>query len=315
MAQLTRLTLDDVAPDLRARVTRFPRIALDRPVLGWILLRIVRALQPLMRAKPVPGIRITTVRAASAIRIHRPDDHRSPAALFWIHGGGYILGSPKQDDAHCGHVAAALGITVIAPAYRFAPEHAFPAPLDDLHAAWFWLLDQAGTLGIDPARIVIGGESAGGGLAAALVQRIHDEGGIQPIGQWLFCPMLDDRTAARRELDAARQFVWDNPLNAFGWRSYLGTEPGAPTAPAYAAPARREVLSGLPPAWIGVGSIDLFRDEDAAYAGRLKDAGVAMRFYEAPGGPHAFNKIAPEAAISRAFDADALDWLKASFAE
>jgi acetyl esterase/lipase len=125
--------------------------------------------------------------------------------------------------------------------------------------------------------------------------------------------MLDDRTAARRELDTVKQFIWDNPLNAFGWRAYLGAEPGAPNVPAYAVPARREDLSGLAPAWIGVGSIDLFRDEDVAYAERLTAAGVAARLVETPGGPHAFNRIAPEAPMSKAFDADALAWLSAVF--
>ena len=134
------------------------------------------------------------------------------------------------------------------------PEHPYPAALD-AHAAWTWLRGHAAA-----ERIVVGGQSAGGGLAAALVQRLYDEG-ERPRAQWLFCPMLDDRTAARRGLDDAGHRVWDNRLNRFGWRAYLGTEPGAPGVPPYAVPARRDDVAGLPDTWIGVGDIDLFHDE------------------------------------------------------
>ena len=306
MDPLPPLTLDDVAPEMRTLVRRLPRLPFDR---AWVR-RLARAAQRLLPAKRVAGVRVEARRELRGIRIHRPDALRSPAAVFWIHGGGYIIGRPAQDDPLCGATAAALGVAVIAPAYRLAPEHRFPAALDDLTAAWHWLLDHSAALGIDPARIVVAGESAGGGLAAALVQRIHDAGGVQPVGQWLFCPMLDDRTAARRELDPRRHFLWDNRLNAVGWRAYLGVEPGAPTLPNYAVPARRQNLAGLPPAWIGVGSIDLFRDEDVAYAARLEEAGVPVRLFETPGGIHAFNKVAPEAAMSRAYVADAFQWLE-----
>jgi acetyl esterase/lipase len=311
MTSPPRLTLDDVAPDLRPVVGKVPRLPLDR---AWMR-SIVRWLQPLIRIKPAPDVTVEVQSAARRIWIYRPDQVRSPAALFWIHGGGYMIGSPRHDAPLCADVAATHGIVVVAPSYRLAPEHPFPAPLDDLFAAWRWLFGQASSLGIDPARIVIGGESAGGGLAAALVQRIHDEGGIQPIGQWLFCPMLDDRTAARRELDGRRHYVWDNKRNAAGWRAYLGAEPGRATPPPYAVSARREDLTGLPPAWIGVGSIDLFRDEDVEYAARLKAAGVPVELVEAPGGVHAFNKLAPATATSQAFDGAARDWLRAALAE
>jgi acetyl esterase/lipase len=311
MASLPRLTLDDVAPDLRRFAERMPRLPLER---DWVR-RMVRLIQPLVRAKPTDGVNVELHRAAPRMWTHRPDQVRSNAALFWIHGGGYIIGNPKNDAQFCGGIAAAHGITVFAPAYRLAPGHPFPAPLDDLFAAWRWVLAQAGAWGIDPARIVIGGESAGGGLAAALVQRIHDEGGIQPVGQLLFCPMLDDRTAARRELDARRHYVWDNKMNAAGWGAYLGAEPGGDAPPTYAVSARREDLSGLPPAWIGVGSIDLFRDEDIEYARRLKAAGVPVDVVETPGGFHAFNKLAPDIAISQAFEAAANDWLRAVLTE
>jgi acetyl esterase/lipase len=207
--------------------------------------------------------------------------------------------------------------------YRKAPEHPFPAALDDCNAGWEWLQRNAVSLGISPARVAIGGQSAGGGLAAALVQRLHDAqstageptagepiaGGPQPIAQWLFCPMLDDRTAARLELDRVGHRVWNNRANRFGWSSYLGTTPGSPAVPPYAVPARREDLTGLPPAWIGVGDIDLFHEEDRAYAERLRAAGVEATLHVVPGAPHGFEAWAPKTNLSRAYVGSALDWL------
>ncbi|CAN0506825.1 unnamed protein product, partial [Phaeothamnion confervicola] len=169
-------------------------------------------------------------------------------------------------------------MTVVSVDYRLAPEHPFPLPSDDCLAAWHWLQNSAASLGIDPARVAIGGASAGGGLAAGLAQRIHDTGGIQPIAQWLMAPMLDDRTAACRELDDIKHPVWTNRMNRAAWRSYLDREPGAEDLPAYAAPGRRGDLTGLPPTFIGVGDIDLFYEEGRRYADGLRQHGVAVAF-------------------------------------
>jgi len=233
-----------------------------------------------------------------------------PAALLWIHGGGFVIGRAAQNDRFCGAAARDLGIVVVSVEYRKAPEHRFPAGLDDCHAGWTWMQQQAAALGIDPARVAVGGESAGGGLAASLVQRLHDAGGTQPAAQWLFCPMLDDRTAARRELDDVGHFVWTNRLNRSGWRAYLGAEPGAATVPPYAVAARRDDLSGLPPAWIGVGDIDLFADEDRAYAERLRAVGVAATLDVVPGAPHGFEIWAPDSTLAREHVARAQAWLR-----
>ena len=230
--------------------------------------------------------------------------------MLWIHGGGYLIGAARQDDWLCGPTARELGILVASVEYRKAPEHPFPAALDDCHAGWTWLHDNAAALGVDPARVAVGGESAGGGLAAALAQRLRDADGPRPVAQWLFCPMLDDRTAARRDLDAVRHRIWNNRLNRFGWRSYVDAEPGSDAVPAYAVPARRGDLGGLPPAWIGVGDIDLFHDEDLEYAQRLRAAGVAATFHLVPGGPHGFEGIARNTAISREYVAAARQWLR-----
>jgi acetyl esterase/lipase len=164
---------------------------------------------------------------------------------------------------------------------------------------------------VDPARVAVGGASAGGGLAACLAQRVRDAGGAQPAAQLLVYPMLDDRTAARRELDGAGYRVWTNRSNRAGWAAYLGREPGAREAPAYAAAARRGDLGGLPPAWIGVGALDLFLDEDRAYAARLEAAGVATELFEVPGAPHGFDALAPDVPLARAFLARQTAFLRA----
>lgn len=220
-----------------------------------------------------------------------------------------VIGSAAQDDAFCATTARELGIVVVSAEYRLAPKHPFPAALDDCLAAWNWFQNAAPRWQFDPQRIAVGGQSAGGGLAASLVQRLHDSGGVQPIAQWLFCPMLDDRTAARRELDAVAHKVWDNRHNRYGWRSFLNVEPGAEVVPAYAVPARRSDLRGLPPAWIGTGDIELFFEENRAYAERLSAAGVACTLDVVEGAYHGFESIARSARLTQDYLARARAWL------
>lgn len=140
----------------------------------------------------------------SGVHVYRPAGRRERAGVLWIHGGGFVMGSATQDHSRCARLAEALDAVVFSAEYRPAPGSRFPEPLDDVHAAWRFAVDGAGEADVDPARLAVAGQSAGGGLAAALVQRIHDEGGRQPAAQWLFCPMLDDRTAADRSLDGVR---------------------------------------------------------------------------------------------------------------
>jgi acetyl esterase/lipase len=301
------MELNRVAPELRGPMRKASAPGMEHR-LGR---RLISAGLAVMPSGKVDGVGLEKSSAAGqGVRVHRPHVVRSSAAFLWIHGGGYVLGRAVLNDRLCGEIARDLGITVVAAEYRKAPEHTFPAALDDCHAAWTWLQREAASLAIDPARVAIGGESAGGGLAAALAQRLHDEGGIQPVGQLLFCPMLDDRTAARRDLDAADHFVWNNRKNRFGWRSYLGVEPGAATAPPYAVPARRNDLAGLPPAWIGVSEIELFHGEDIAYAERLRAAAVPVELDVVPDAPHGFESWAPDTAIARQHQARASAWLR-----
>ncbi len=226
------------------------------------------------------------------LRIYTPE-RADGSGLLWIHGGGLVIGSPKMDDRLCGETAQQLGTTIVSVDYRLAPKHPYPAAIDDCHAAWRWLLAHADELGIDSGRVAIGGQSAGGGLAACLVQRLHDEG-AHVAAQWLFCPMLDDRTAADRTHDATEHFVWNNRSNLFGWSSYLGGAPGAASVPPYAAGARRDDLSGLPPTWIYTSDIELFHDEDVAYARRLEAAGVDVTLEVVHAAPHGFEAWATD---------------------
>lgn len=245
------------------------------------------------------------------VRLHRPPDAgagRSPAVL-WMHGGGFIGGSPGQDDALCRRLADALGALVVAPRYRLAPEHPFPAALDECHDALVWLASRDD---VDPARIAIAGASAGGGLAAQLALRARERGEVRPTLQALVCPMLDDRTVRRTDLDERHFRLWNNRANRFGWAAYLGGEPGGPEVSAIAAPARQQDLTGLPPAWIGVGSLDLFHDEDVTYAERLRAAGVACELVVIDGVFHGFDGIRPAASATRRFHASLFEALARS---
>ncbi|UOE44120.1 alpha/beta hydrolase [Agromyces larvae] len=298
-------------PELR---TKFARSNNPPVVHAWqrALLRSGMRLMP--GAKPARGVTVerVSVPGGQVANVFTPSGFGADApgpALLWIHGGGLVIGSMAQDDARCLDVAAELGIVVVSVEYRLAPEHPYPAPLDDCDAAWAWLQSVAAARRIDPARVAIGGQSAGGGLAAALVQRIHDRGGVQPVAQWLFCPMLDDRTAADRSLDAVGHVIWNNRSNRAGWGAYLGSAMGGADVPAEAAPARRIDLTGLPPAWIGAGDIELFFAEDRDYAERLAAAGVEVEWAVVPGAPHGFESMAGDTAVARSYVAGAQRWL------
>ena len=246
------------------------------------------------------------------LRVFQPRGLTAPApALFWIHGGGMVIGAAEQDDRTNAAFAKELGITVVAARYRLAPGHPFPAPLDDVYAGLIGLFASAGELGVDPKRIAIGGASAGGGLAAGVALVAHDRGEVAPMFQLLVYPMIDDRTLSKPD---SKRFVWTTKANRFGWTSYVGHGVGGPDVSVYAAPARREDLSGLPPAWIGVGDLDLFYDEDREYSRRLKAAGVECEFITIPGAFHGFNALFPSAPITQEFWQRQADALRKAFA-
>lgn len=225
-------------------------------------------------------------------------------ALLHIHGGGYVMGRPDMNDVRNRQLAEELDIVIVSVDYRLAPETVHPGPVEDCYAALKWIYDTAPTLGIDRKRIAIGGESAGGGLTASLALLARDRAEVHVAFQLLIYPMLDDRTGTTIEADPlAGEFVWTTASNRFGWRSLLGAEPGGPDTSPYAAAARAESLAGLPPTFISVGALDLFRDENIDYAKRLMHAGVPTEFHIYPGAFHGFNRAAA-AAISKNFVKD-----------
>jgi acetyl esterase/lipase len=262
------------------------------------LLPTVRWLSALTPSKS-PGAIDERITETASMRLHRPSHNASPkSALLWIHGGGLVAGTPRQDDRFCRRVADELGVLVGAVRYRLAPEHRYPAALDDCYDALLWLAAQPG---IERSRVAVGGASAGGGLAAAVALRWRDEGEGTLAVQLLVYPMLDDRTATRSELNDVATRLYDNRANRFGWSSYLGQTPGTDGVTAYAAPARAESLAGIAPTWIGVGTADLFYDEDVSYAQRLRDAGVDCTLEVVEGGFHAFDMMCARTPVAMSF--------------
>jgi acetyl esterase/lipase len=292
----------DIHPELLPAVKKLPPITFKRWNLK--LMRFLTRVAPRPRVPADIDVDID-VRAGDGVHVHvyTPRGAQPAAGVLWFHGGGFVIGTPKVDDVRCARLAARLGVRVVSAKYGLAPERPFPHGLDDGYAAWRWMLGPADDLGLDPTRIVVGGASAGGGLAACLAQRIHDEGGPQPAGQLLVYPMLDDRTAVRADIPLKAHPLWNRRSNITGWTSYLGQEPGAPTAPVYSVGARREDVAGLPPAWIGVGSADLFCDEDRAYAERLGEAGVECVYDEVDGAYHGWDLVDPRHETARSFQA------------
>jgi acetyl esterase/lipase len=273
-------------------------------LVGPRTLPLMRVLTRLQGLRSTGDVEALTLGSGAAVRLHQPADITQPApALLWIHGGGYVLGTAKQDDGLCRRYTRALGITVASVEYRLAPEHPYPAALEDCYSALTWL---TGLPAVNPARVAIGGASAGGGLAAALALLARNRGQVKPVLQLLAYPMLDDRSAASPKNRHYR--LWSPNSNRFGWAAYLGD-----VDPQVAVPARRDDLSGLPPAWIGVGTHDLFHDEDRAYAERLNRAGVLCHVEVVPGAFHGFDLLVPKAQVSQSFFASQCASLRRAF--
>ncbi|MCT7658887.1 alpha/beta hydrolase [Mycobacterium deserti] len=288
-------------PDLR-RIAKF----IPKQAVTPVTLPLMRLLTR-MQSRHVPdGVEVLTLPSGVGVRLYRPADATGEGpALLWIHGGGYIIGTPAQDDVLCRRYASELGATVASVDYRLAPEHPYPAPLEDCYAALKWL---ASLPSVDPARVAVGGGSAGGGLAASLALLARDRGEVPLVAQLLVYPMLDDRTVDR-DLDNPGHRLWNQSSNRFGWSAYLGDADRT-----VAVPARRDDLSGLPPAWIGVGALDLFHDEDLAYAERLRAAGVPCRVEVVEGAFHGFDAILPKAEVSVSFFNSQCALLREAFA-
>jgi acetyl esterase/lipase len=228
--------------------------------------------------------------------------------IYSMHGGGYVLGSREIDNALFAEWCPDLGVIGVSVEYRLAPETPYPGPLEDCYRGLAFCVEHADELGIDPTRIGVAGISAGGGLAAALALLARDRGEISLAFQLLDCPMLDDRQVTESsQLDGLP--VWTRRSNEFGWRSYLGDLYGRPDVPATAAPARASDLSGLPAAFVSVGTVDGFRDEDIEYATRLNQAGVPTELHVYPGLCHGYHIAVDSPAVVQA-RLDATRWLR-----
>ena len=296
----TRSTRHLVAPELDVGIDNFPDMDfsqgmapfragfafLEKPPLPPELATVHCEERFIPGATGAPDVRILLYAPPGTASSQRP-------ALLNIHGGGYVLGDAEMNDLPNRQIALEMGCVVVSVDYRLAPETPWPGSLEDNYAALCWLANEAGRLAVDPARIAISGDSAGGGHAAALAIHARNQGGPAICFQLIDYPMLDDRTAASDDPHPfAGEFVWTPERNHFGWKSLLGAEPGGPDVHETAAPARVADLAGLPPAYISIGALDLFLEESLEYTRRLARAGVPVELHVIPGAYHGSGMVA-----------------------
>lgn len=233
------------------------------------------------------------------VLIFAPHEFHAPTpCIVHMHGGGYVVGSAASVAPTLYTLSAALECVIVSVNYRLAPETRFPGNIEDCYAALAWVFAHASELRVDPGRIGVKGESAGGGLAAALALLARDRGRFRIAFQHLDAPMLDDRTCLNKDPNPfAGEFIWTPQHNAFGWSSLLGVAPGSAGISSYAAAARAEDLYGLPPTFIATGALDLFAEENLEYSRRLMRAGVPVELHVYPGAIHGFG-LAPQAQVS-----------------
>jgi acetyl esterase/lipase len=234
-------------------------------------------------------------------------------AVLHIHGGGYVVGAPEMNYASSRRLAVELGCVIVSVDYRLAPETRFPGALEDCYAALTWLHAQADALGVDRSRIAVMGESAGGGLAAALALFARDRGDVKLIALHLNAPMIDDRTPSLPDPHPyAGMICVTRTTIDLGWRCLLGHSPGQEKVSPYAAPARAENLADLPPTYLTIGALDLFLEEVLDYARRLTRAGVPVELHVYPGAFHAFEAVQSAAVTQRSLQ-DMKDALRRAF--
>lgn len=307
-----------IDPELLSALEMFPPLDLSESALPAIRARAAAVLAEMGDGPPVAGVvrseRLVPGPAGGPqvrVLLYAPEGNLADRpAMLHIHGGGYIIGMPEMADARNRSYVAELGCVIVSVDYRLAPETRFPGAVEDCYAALKWLHDNAPALGVDVSRIAISGESAGGGLAASLTLLARDRGEVPILFSQLIYPMIDDRTDSSHPY--AGEFVWDAQKNRFGWTALLGSERGGPDVSPYAAAARAEDLSGLPPTFISVGGLDLFLEENLAYARRLLEAGVPTELHVYPGAYHGFER-APAARVARQANRDYLESLRAAF--
>lgn len=277
----------------------------------------------LMRNSPIPQFEksphvVTTKRTISGpggelmVKVYEPanrPDTSLPAVLY-IHGGGYVLGHPDRDDINCEITVLEVNCVVVSVDYRLAPEHPYPAAIDDCYAALKWMADSAIELNIDLKRIAVAGASAGGGLTAALSLLVRDKGGPAICFQMPLYPMLDNRnvTPSSYEITSSKA-AWNRALNVVAWDMYLGEHASGEVSP-YAAVVHADNFEGLPPTYTCVGQLDPFRDETIEYVTRLAQAGVEVELHLYPGCFHGFEVYVPQAEVSKRAGAEYMNALK-----
>ncbi|MFB4159079.1 alpha/beta hydrolase [Geomicrobium sp. JSM 1781026] len=292
-----------IDPELKEALLTFPAIDLDEVT--------ATREQMVMAAEMVPlpineAVMITdrTIEARSdhppvRVRVYEPKDSSgSLPGLLWIHGGGYVLGSPEGDEQLCQRFVTESECVVVSVDYRLAPEHPYPAGLEDCYTALEWFSKHAAKLGVDRTRIGVGGQSAGGGLTAALALLARDRKGPELCFQMPLYPMIDDYNNTPSSLEITGHMIWNHDLNEKAWAMYLNNKNGTDDVSPYAAPARANDLAGLPYTYTCVGQLDPFRDETLTYVQKLCQAGVDVEFHLYPGAFHGFEGIAPDALVS-----------------
>jgi acetyl esterase/lipase len=243
--------------------------------------------------------------------VARPAGHDGPLPiLYYVHGGGMVMGDNRFGVADVLPWAAELGLLVVSVEYRLAPEHAYPAGIEDAYAGLTWAVEHAGELGAAPDRVLLVGASSGGGMAAALALLARDRDTVSPLGQLLMYPMLDDRNDRPSATQMAGLGVWDRTANETGWTALLGDARGGTEVSPYAAPSRATDLSGLPPTFLDAGTAETFRDEIIDYASRIAQAGGAVELHLWPGAFHAFDFWVPGAQLSLDAAAARTRWLR-----
>ncbi len=309
-----------VDPELKPTLEFFPPMEPTRDGL----LELRNMFSQLLAATPKPvdsaiSMNVVSIPGpgdSSPLRVlcYRPAKVEQPLpVILHIHGGGYVMGSAEMSDLANRRLVLDVNCAVFSVDYRLAPETPHPGPVEDCYAALKWLHENASALQVDRTRIAVKGESAGGGLAAALALLTRDRGEVRLACQHLIYPMIDDRTGADDATDAHRfvgEYVWTARHNRFGWECLLGTKPGVTGISPYAAAARAEDLSGLPPSFIAVGALDLFLEEDIDYARRLTRAGVPTELHVYPGAFHGFDAAPQIARTAIAAARDSRDALR-----
>ena len=305
--------LNYVNPEFRAALEKHATVSLDAKMLQMARShpRPPLPLLPGVSERFVPGSN-----GAPKVRLFVVGNSpgASKPAILHIHGGGFVAGGADITQAEI-ELVKKFDCVVVSVDYRLAPETRFPGSLEDNYAALRWMNENAKQLGIDPARIAVKGESAGGGHAAMLTLAVRDRKEFTFCQQVLIQPMLDDRTGSTRDLPPyLGHYIWTAQSNRLGWESLLGIPAGSNTVPTNSVPARVQNLSGLPPAFIGIGSIDLFALEDVEYARRLLEAGVPTELVVVPGGYHGFDIFNLDAPLTVQFESAWTQALRRAFA-